>query len=115
MGARGLGLVTAMVALGAAVVAAPAGAASFSNPTPITTPTGYTGQANPYPSAIQVTGLSGTVVKARPTLNDIFAAANDLDVLLTGPGGGTMLFSDLCSSGGVLPDLIHLTYSFDED
>jgi hypothetical protein len=26
-----------------------------------------------------------------------------------------MLYSDICESGGVLPDLIHLTYTFDDD
>ena len=115
MGGRGVGLVALCLVLGVAFFAAPAGAATFSNPTPMNTPGSGGGVATPYPSTISVSGLAGTTVKVRVTLNDILAAAKDLDVLLIGPGGSTMLYSDICESGGVLPDLIHLTYTFDDD
>jgi subtilisin-like proprotein convertase family protein len=105
------------MAICAVIAAAPAQASAetFSNSTPMNTQGSGGGVATPYPSAISVSGLAGTTVKVRVTLTDIFAAAHDLDVLLTGPGGSTMLFSDICQSGGVSPDLIHLTYTFDDD
>ena len=115
MGGRGVGFVALSLAVGALVAAAPTGAATFSNSTPMNTPGSGGGVATPYPSTISVSGVPGTTTKVRVTLTDIFAAAKDLDVLLTGPGGSTMLFSDICESGGVLPDLIHLTYTFDDD
>jgi hypothetical protein len=101
--------------VGAAIAATPAGAATFTNSTPISDPSG-SGPASPYPSTISVSGQAGMITKARATLNDIFGGtAKDLDVLLVGPGGSTILMSDICSSGGTLPDLIHRTYTFDDD
>jgi hypothetical protein len=100
--------------IAAAVIVSPASAATFSNSTPITTPGSGGGAANPYPSTISVGGLPGTTVKVQVTLADIFAAARDIDALLTGPGGSSMLMSDICQAGGVVPDLIHLTYTFDD-
>jgi hypothetical protein len=72
MGGRGVGLVALCLVLGVALFAAPAGAATFSNPTPMNTPGSGGGVATPYPSTISVSGLAGTTVKV-------------LDVLLTGP------------------------------
>jgi subtilisin-like proprotein convertase family protein len=114
MGGRGVGFIALCLVVGA-LTASSAGAATFTNPTPITTPSSGTSVATPYPSTISVDALAGTTVKVRVTLNDIVAAAKDLDVLLKGPGGSTMLFSDLCESGSTFPDLIHLTYTFDDD
>ena len=88
--------------MGAALLVTPASAATFSNSTPITTNGSGGGVATPYPSTISVSGLPGTTTKATVTLTDIFAAARDLDVLLKGPGGSTMLFSDICQVGGIV-------------
>lgn len=115
MGRRGVGFAALCLVMGAGVAAAPVDAATFSNSTPINTSGSGSGVGTPYPSTISVSGVPGTTTKVRVTLSDIFAAARDLDVLLVGPGGSTMLFSDICESGGISPDLIHLTYTFDDD
>src|SRR5947209_4102373 len=115
MGRRTAGVLTLCVFVVGAVAATSASAATFSNPTPMSDPS-QSGPLQPYPSTISVSGLPGTIVKAQATLIDIFGGpARDLDVLLVGPGGSTLLMSDICSAGGVLPDLIHLTYTFDDD
>jgi hypothetical protein len=113
MGRRGVGLAAACLLIALAIPSV-AGAATFNSPTPISDPSG-SGPASPYPSIISVSGLPGTVDKARVTLNNIFGGpAQDLDVLLVGPGGSSILMSDICSLGGTQPDLIHLTYTFDD-
>jgi hypothetical protein len=78
-------------------VAAPAGAAV----------------AIPYPSAISVAGLPGTVVKARVTLNDVSALSSDMDVLLTAPGASSLVVSDPCNTS--LSDFNHVDLTFDDD
>ncbi len=115
MGGGRVGFAALCVVVGAALLATPAGAVTFSNPTPINTNGSGGGVATPYPSTISVSGLSGTTTKVTVTLMDIFAPARDLDVLLKGPGGSTMLYSDLCEAGGTFPDLLHVTYTFDDD
>jgi hypothetical protein len=115
MGGRGVGSVALCLLIAAGVAAAPASAGTYSNSATITTPSSGAGVGTPYPSTITVSGEAGTLVKARVTLNDILAASRDLDVLLKGPGGSTMLYSDICQGGSTVPDLIHLTYTFDDD
>lgn len=115
MGGRTVGFVALCLVIVAAFAAAPAGAATFTNPTTITTAGSGTGPGTPYPSVISVSGIPGTTVKTRVTLTDILAAAKDLDVLLVGPGGSTMLYSDICEGGVISSDLIHLTFTFDDD
>jgi hypothetical protein len=114
---RGIGSVA--LCLAACFAATPASAATHSNPTPILDPNSNVigaQQLSPYPSTISVSGEQGTVVKARVTLSDVQGgAARDLDVLLVGPGGGTILFSDICSAGGFIPDFVHETFTFDDD
>jgi len=103
----------------AGLAAAPAGAATHSNATPILDPNSNVIGAqplSPYPSAISVSGEQGTVVKARVTLADVNGAEEtDLDVFLAGPGGSTVLMSDICSTGGILPSFIHVNFTFDDD
>jgi subtilisin-like proprotein convertase family protein len=104
----------------AAFVASPAGAATYSNPTPILDPTqglGGNQPDQPYPSTISVSGEQGTIVKATATLIGVSGGyERDLDVLLTGPGGSTILLSDICSVGGFVPDFPgSLTLTLDDD
>jgi large repetitive protein len=69
----------------------------------------------PYPSAISVSGEAGTIVNATATLLDVSGGpTKDLDVLLVGPGGSTLLLSDICSAGGVIPDFAGQDYTFDD-
>lgn len=76
---------------------------SFSNPATIgindagTTP----GTATPYPSSIPVAGLVGPISKVTLTLNSINQLqAADVDVLLVGPGGQTLVPLSDAASGG---------------
>jgi subtilisin-like proprotein convertase family protein len=71
----------------AALTAAPAHAqTTFSNITPISIPS--LGTANPYPSQINVSGLSGTITKITVALSGLsHTFSDDLDILLVGPGG----------------------------
>jgi Ca2+-binding RTX toxin-like protein len=97
---RGGLLAIFLVVLGAA----PAEAATFSNPTPINTPQcmemdcAATGRASPYPSTINVSGLPDGISKARATLSGFtHQDGNDLDALLVGPGGhDTILMHAVC-------------------
>jgi subtilisin-like proprotein convertase family protein len=72
---------------------------SASNPTFITIPD--VGNAAPYPSAINVAGLSGTVTKVTVRLFGIsHQFARDIDVLLAGPAGQSVIL--MADSGGDL-------------
>jgi hypothetical protein len=88
------------------LVAAPAGAASFTNATPITINDAGAGDvpaaSTPYPSAIGVSGVVGTVTKVTATLHGFHhGCAHDVDMLLAGPHGqDTLLMSD---AGDCLP------------
>lgn len=69
--------------------------AVFNNTTPITIPS--QGQANPYPSTINVTGMTGTI---SPTAGSVKVTLNgfthtfpdDVDMLLVGPTGAAFRF-----------------------
>ena len=102
------------LAVGLAVLVAPgtAGAAVFSNTSSIIV-NGPTGRSTPYPSAIPVSGMGGTVTVVRATLSGVNASSpEDLDVLLTGPDGrSTLLMSDAC---GPPPALTGVTFTFDD-
>lgn len=65
------------------------GGQQFSNPARINVPeTGNSGKASLYPSPIAVTGLQGAVTKVTARLNGVHHRfANDLQVMLVGPGG----------------------------
>jgi subtilisin-like proprotein convertase family protein len=84
---------------------------TFCNTGPLTVPT--VGPAQPYPSNITVSGLSGTVVAVVATLNGLtHQVPVDLDVLLSGPVPSTnvVLLSD---AGGTSP-VSGLTVAFDD-
>ncbi|MDQ4132929.1 MAG: hypothetical protein M3179_06885 [Actinomycetota bacterium] len=84
----------------------PAGAASFSNPTPIEIGTPVMGElytpANFYPSTISVSGLSGTVTDVNVTLCGFSARfPSDANVLLVAPNGANaVIMSDVGGNGG---------------
>ena len=117
MGGRGVGT-GVCVALCVLAAAAPAGAATHSNSTPILDPNYNTvgpQQLDPYPSTISVSGEQGSIVKARVTIRNLQGGQEpDLDVLLVGPGGSTILFSDVCATG-LIPDFIGEAFTFDDD
>ena len=66
---------------------------AFGAPARIAVPgTGTQGPASPYPSTIDVSGLSGTVTGVRARLNGVFhAKSSDVDALLVGPQGQSAL------------------------
>lgn len=72
---------------------------SFCNTTPIFIPTFQ--QANPYPSPITVTGRPGTVVRA---MVEIFGYRHqfpsDVEILLVGPDGTSVILMNDCGGGG---------------
>src|SRR5262245_60825010 len=70
---------------GLLLVASAAGAATFTNTTPINIPVG--GPAMPYPSSIAVSLATGVVTNVSVMLNNLsHGYLDDLDVLLVGPG-----------------------------
>ncbi|WP_110543398.1 S8 family serine peptidase, partial [Microcystis aeruginosa] len=73
----------------------------FSNPNPITIPDG--GTSSPYPSTINVSGLSGNINSLKVTLTNLSHTwPDDIDVLLVGPTGAkALLMSDVGGSDGV--------------
>lgn len=112
-GRRVIGTAGALLLVVALVVvmAAPAGAVVFSNTTPITI--NDNAIATPYPSAITIAGTSGTITDVNVTLNGYTHGwPNDVDVLLVGPGGQTVvLMADIC---GTAPGVTGLNLTFDQ-
>lgn len=94
-------LLVALAGLGVSPRATPAATASFANTTSISVP--GSGAGAPYPSSITVSGLTGQLVRVTVTLIDLsHGHAPDLDVLLVGPGGQTvLLLSDCCATAPV--------------
>jgi Ca2+-binding RTX toxin-like protein len=96
-----------------ALLAPAAGASTYANGGGITI--NDMNAATPYPSTIGVSGLPGTVVRARVTLNGVnHAIPEDIDVLLVGPTGAkTFLMSDVC--GNIAEgDLAGHVFTFDD-
>jgi subtilisin-like proprotein convertase family protein len=103
---RSVWLLAAVVAVAGACLVAPAlaGAATFSNGTPITIPAGAPGTtigpATPYPSAITVSGLKGIVTDVNVTLNGLsHSFIADVGVLLVGPTGENVVLMNFAGSG----------------
>jgi len=73
----------------------------FSNPNPITIPD--SGTSTPYPSTINVSGLSGNINSLKVTLTNLsHTYPDDIDVLLVGPTGTkALLMSDVGGLSGV--------------
>lgn len=88
---------------------------SFSNPAPMTIPATGTGTSTGapsslYPSPITVSGVAGTVVGIRMSLNGFtHTFPSDVDMLLVGPGGQKYTpFSDVGGSADVSNITFHL-------
>ena len=94
-----------------AAFAAPAGASTFSNPAPISIPN--SGAAAPYPSTVNVSGISPNIAGVTVTLTDLeHSLPDDVDVLLVGPTGEkTLLMSDTGGGG----NLNGIDLTFDDD
>jgi hypothetical protein len=68
------------------------------NPAGITINSG--GSATPYPSAIAVAGLTGTITKVTARLNSFsHTYTSDVDILLVGPGGQSVVLMSDVSNG----------------
>jgi subtilisin-like proprotein convertase family protein len=87
------------------------GTQSFTNATAITISTSFNAPGTPYPSAINVSGLGGTISQVTVTLKGFTHTwPNDVDVLLVGPTGQkVMVMSD--AGGGVGVSGLNLTLS----
>jgi Tol biopolymer transport system component/subtilisin-like proprotein convertase family protein len=89
---------------------APGGAAlAATNESPISIPA--FGPASPYPSTITVSGLPGTVTKVTVSLRISHSFPEDVDVLLVGPTGATVV---LMSDTGGAGDLSSVLLTFDD-
>lgn len=88
---------------------APTTTTTFTQNTAITVPT-TVGSAAPYPSALSVAGVTGTVVGVKVKLNGVsHSFPDDLDIMLVGPtGAGVILMSD--AGGGT--DLVNTNFTF---
>lgn len=101
-------LALGLIALGASAVQA--GSLTFSNGAGIAIPS-Y-GPANPSPSEITVSGVTGTVTKVTATLSDLsHSYYADLGVLLVGPGGQSVVLMNYAGDGWVEG----VSYTFDDD
>jgi subtilisin-like proprotein convertase family protein len=99
----------AMAVIGVLGLAAPAGAAVFSNTAPITIPT--QGQGNPYPSNITVAGQTGAVTSVTASIAGFgHTFPSDVDILLVGPSGQNVVL--LADTGGST-DITNVGLTFD--
>lgn len=106
-----LSVVSAVAAL--LLVAAPASAESFSNPTPIKLPaSGDSGVASPYPSQVTVGGMSGPITDVNVTLHRVgHTKPAEINVLLVSPSGDTVnMMSDNCGQ----EDIEDFLWTFDQ-
>ncbi len=82
--------------------------ATFSNATPITI--NDADLASPYPSAIAVSGLTGTITSVKVTINGFsHSFPDDVGIVLVGPTGAALLLQD---GAGDDPDVSGVTYRF---
>ena len=114
-GTRRRGLVVSLLAaiLALALIAPAAGAQVFSNQTLIKIPAaGTSGPANPYPSAIPVSGLTGAVTNVTATITGFsHTFPSDVDILLVGPSGQNVVL--LADTGGGT-DVNNATITFNQ-
>jgi subtilisin-like proprotein convertase family protein len=103
-----------------ALLAATAGAATFSNATPVPIADGSgaippftAGLGSPYPSTIVASGLVGTVTKVTVSLHGVsHANPDDLDIMLVGPQGQRVV---ILSDSGESTALSGAELGFDDD
>jgi hypothetical protein len=87
-------------------------AAVITNAAAIALPVGAPGPATPYPSTISVGGLPGTIVDVDVSLSRLsHTAPNDLEILVVGPNGQSVV---LMADRGDVVDVIDLTLTFDD-
>jgi hypothetical protein len=68
--------------------------------------------ASPYPSAINVSGLTGTITNVKVTINGYsHTFSDDVGMVLVGPTGAALAIQD---GAGDDPDMVNITYSFDD-
>ncbi|HSI79197.1 MAG TPA: hypothetical protein VK919_00970 [Solirubrobacterales bacterium] len=91
-------LLTVALVLAAVLAASEANAATIVFPVQRELTINVVGEATPYPSRLQLSGLGGSVTKATVSLVRIqHKFPEDIDALLVGPGGQhVMLMSDAC-------------------
>ena len=109
---RRLILATVLCLIASLAVAVSASAdTSFTNTSPITIPS--SGNASPYPSEINVGGLTGPITGISVTLHRfVHKFPSEVDILLVSPGGkGVILVSDACSNAGNIEDF---TWTFSQ-
>lgn len=81
----------------------------FTNATALSIPD--SGNGSPYPSTINVSGMTGTISKVIVKLKGLsHTYPDDLDILLVGPGGQKVL---LLSDAGGAADVVNTTLTFD--
>src|SRR5262245_1809359 len=95
-GAAAVAVLASALMLCADPTTAGADVATFSNPAAIAVPAAGSpngiGPASPYPSAITVSGMMGTITDVNVTLTSVVhAIATDIDVLLVGPAGQSLI------------------------
>src|SRR6478609_12016239 len=121
---RALAAVTLVAASGtAAVVLAPSavadGPTTFSNSSlieiPSTTAPNQTGLASPYPSSVDVSGMTGAVTRVTVAFNGLtHGSVNDVDALLVAPTGANLVvMSDVGNPLG-LNTATNATLTFDD-
>jgi subtilisin-like proprotein convertase family protein len=102
-----------------AIAVPQAGAATFTNSSPITIPVGAPvaseGPASPYPSAISVPGVPGGVTDVNVTLNGLsHTCLSDLRFLLVGPDGQKSIL--LSQAGGYCdPEILNGVVTLDDE
>jgi subtilisin-like proprotein convertase family protein len=111
-GATDLGTVNFTFTLGAAII----NTTTFTNNAAVSVPGSgpptTVGNAAPYPSTINVSGLAGTISKVTVKLNNVnHTFPDDIDVLLVGPNGQSLI---LMSDAGGNMDIVNQTITFDD-
>jgi subtilisin-like proprotein convertase family protein len=82
----------------------------FANPASISIPN--SGAATPYPSSINVSGISGTVTKVTASISGLsHTFPGDVDILLAGPAGQRIILMSDVGSG---TDAINANLTFDD-
>jgi subtilisin-like proprotein convertase family protein len=112
-GSTNLGMVSFPVRLGSTVV----GGTTGSNPASIAIPGSGTGAStgapsNPYPSNINISGVTGTVTKVTATLRGFsHTFPGDVDILLVAPNGQKIILMSDMGSG---TDAVNTNITFDD-
>ena len=111
-GATNLGSVSYTINLGQQTASTATFTSGLSFTIPNGAPATTSGPASPYPSSINISGVTGTVSKVTVTFNGLsHTNPDDLDMLLVGPTGQKIL---LMSDAGGDTDLSSVTFTLDD-